>query len=214
MESLRSRNQLCAIVHLTNGLLCLALSQQSSTIAAVTIPLSTQFLATDSSGDLYQNLVVQWNVPLAAVSSLFALICACSLINNLVNWGSYTCNMKRSVNHNRWYEFALSSSIIVSLILMLFGVRDVYSLVALVSINSAMCLFGDIFEVMNVGHSPKDLDWSAFLFATGAALYSWTLLAVYVGNSPGIVQTVPGFVWGLLLVWGALNGLIPATTFC
>jgi len=62
---------------------------------------------------------------------------------------SYTYGLRRGYNELRWWEYALSSSVMIGLILMLFGVYDIITLFAIMSVNAAMNLFGLLFEVSN-----------------------------------------------------------------
>ena len=59
---------------------------------------------------------------------------------------------------------------------MLFGVSDIVSLLFIVSVNTAMCLLGDMFERINRLKVGGKLDWSAYFYSTIAALYSWTVI--------------------------------------
>ena len=47
----------------------------------------------------------------------------------LLYWDKYTSDLARGLNRFRWWEYALSSSLIMALIAMLFGVYDVISLI-------------------------------------------------------------------------------------
>jgi Heliorhodopsin len=73
----------------------------------------------------------------------------------LLFWDTYTQGMARGINRFRWWEYALSSSLMVMLIAMLFGVKDCFSLILMASINASMNLFGDLFELMNGGRAPS-----------------------------------------------------------
>jgi hypothetical protein len=66
-----------------------------------------------------------------------------------MNFESYTYGLRRGYNKFRWWEYSLSSSIMIGLISMLFGVYDMITLFAIMSVNAGMNLFGLLFEVSN-----------------------------------------------------------------
>ena len=53
------------------------------------------------------------------------------------------------MNYFRWYEYTLSSSLMIVLIAMLFGVYDVGSLLLIFVLNARMNLFGLDMEKIN-----------------------------------------------------------------
>jgi hypothetical protein len=67
----------------------------------------------------------------------------------ILSFDSYRYGLRRGYNKFRWWEYSLSSSVMIALISMLFGVYDMITLVAIMSINASMNLFGLLFEVMN-----------------------------------------------------------------
>ena len=73
----------------------------------------------------------------------------------LMNFKFYEEQLKKGLNHFRWLEYSVSSSLMIVLICMLFGVWDIFSLIFIGSINAAMCWFGDMHERMNAG-KPAD----------------------------------------------------------
>lgn len=115
----------------------------------------------------------------------------------LIYWDQYTANLAKGLNRFRWWEYAMSSSLMIVLICMLFGVYDIFSLILIASINAAMCLFGDLHELKNAGKAPEDIDWSAFIYGSVAGLYSWVIIFTFMLGSPG-VSGAPWFVWCIL----------------
>jgi hypothetical protein len=87
--------------------------------------------------------------PFAFACSSFSFLSA--LFHGIVvlNFESYTYGLRRGYNKFRWWEYALSSSIMMGLIAMLFGFYDMITLFAIMSVNAAMNLFGLMFEVSN-----------------------------------------------------------------
>ena len=60
-------------------------------------------------------------------------------------------DLKKGINQFRWFEYALSSSIMIVLTVVLFGVVDIASLLLIFVLNACMNVFGLIMEQMNSG---------------------------------------------------------------
>ncbi len=109
----------------------------------------------------------------------------------------YNRDLERGINKFRWYEYALSSSIMIVLISTLFGIYDIGSLVLIFIVNASMNLFGLLMEQVNSGREKKDIKWGAFIFGTIAGLAPWIVIILYmVGN--GNYDMVPWFVWAIV----------------
>jgi hypothetical protein len=105
----------------------------------------------------------------------------------------YKADLKLGINKLRWYEYALSSSIMIVLISSLFGVRDIalFSLIAIS--NAGMNLFGLDMELLNSGadKSERKVNWLPFIFGSIIGLAPWVAIAFYIGVNPNI-DGVPG----------------------
>lgn len=88
----------------------------------------------------------------------------------------------------RWVEYAVSASIMISLIGLFVGIRDFGAVVAVFALNTTMILFG---ELMERHQEPGRADWTAFWFGCLAGAVPWILVFSFVAGAP----TVPGFVW-------------------
>ena len=65
----------------------------------------------------------------------------------------------RARSPGRLPPLSLAARLRAGLIAQLFGVYDVLLLVALMSVNATMNLFGLLHEVMNEGREPQRVDW-------------------------------------------------------
>jgi hypothetical protein len=54
----------------------------------------------------------------------------------------YVRNLKQHINRARWFEYALSSSLMIVIITMLNGMYDLPSLILIFALNAMMILFG------------------------------------------------------------------------
>lgn len=114
----------------------------------------------------------------------------------------YREGLKNGINVFRWYEYAISSSIMIVLISVLFGVRDV-AVIALIALsNAAMNLFGLDMELLNQGalKAERKINWLPFIFGSVIGLAPWIAIAFYIGVNPNL-DAVPGFVWIILVTY-------------
>jgi hypothetical protein len=110
------------------------------------------------------------------------------------NW--YVRNLKKGINYLRWYEYALSASLMVVLIGMLSGVYDVPTMVLLFALTAVMNLCGLMMEKHN--QTTKKTDWTAYVFGCIAGIVPWVIISWYffaAASSPG--HPIPTFVYGI-----------------
>lgn len=107
--------------------------------------------------------------------------------------GWYVRQLERGANYARWVEYSISASIMIVLIAMLSGIRDIAALVALFGVNTAMILFGLLMERTQ---EPGRTDWSAFWFGSLAGAVPWIAIWIYTLGAP----EVPGFVYAIIVV--------------
>lgn len=90
MESLKSLNKLCFVVHLLTGLICFISSKNSATISTVLIPAKTSFTDWDEDTEIaYQALETVYEVPLATAASFISFGAATLHALNLIDWEAY-----------------------------------------------------------------------------------------------------------------------------
>jgi hypothetical protein len=105
----------------------------------------------------------------------------------------YERGLDRGVNYARWIEYSVSASLMLVLIGLFVGIRDLAAVVALFAVNSAMILFGLLMERQQ---RPGSADWSAFWFGSLVGVVPWALIAVYVAQP----DEVPAFVYVITVV--------------
>lgn len=160
------------------------------------LPVTASFLRTDPVRATTPTLPeTVFSLRIGPVVSVFLLLAA--LDHALVaaprihRW--YERCLDRGTNYARWIEYSVSASIMIVLIGLFVGVRDLAALVALFAANTAMILFG---LVMERQQRPGRADWSAFWFGSLVGLAPWALVAAYVAQPP----TVPAFVYAITVV--------------
>ena len=156
-------NLSCGIFHLIQAIFVLGLGlNPKSNAVKFKLPLTTLFL--DWSGPFpVQKLVVSGLIPFVAVTSGFSWMSAAAHFTVLLFFSKiYIPDLRKGMNRFRWVEYAFSSSLMIGLIAMLFGMYDIISLVLLMSVNATMNFFGLLMETTNV--DKKTNSWTPFYF--------------------------------------------------
>lgn len=157
------------------------------------LPLTAAFLADDPvrvTGPVPAETV--FSLPIGATVAAFLLLAAIDhflvAAPRLHRW--YERGLARQVNYARWIEYSVSASIMIVLIGVFVGVRDIAAVAAVFAANSAMILFGLLMERQQ---RPGAVDWSAFAFGSLIGAVPWAIVAVYLLQP----ATVPGFVYAI-----------------
>jgi len=186
---LRRWNAALALVHALQGAAILLLG------SGATLPVVWSHLdGPPSSGALQTTTLVDFPIAIGIAAFLFlaALDHGLTAAPRVVGW--YERNLERGVNPARWWEYSLSASLMVVLIAMLTGLRDLSALIALFGVNAAMILFGLAMERANRPGGP--VSWSPFVYGCIAGAVPWIAIAVQLYHSAAEAQ-VPGFVYGI-----------------
>jgi hypothetical protein len=162
------------------------------------LPINTYYLHFNATTQLLapvESTIYQLRVGLLValfllISTIDHLLMASPLANR---W--YVRNLKKHINYARWYDYALSSSVMIVAIAMLSGVYDIAALIPLFGINAAMNLFGLMMEMHN--QKTEKTNWTAFIFGSFAGLIPWIVIFMYfIGATQG--STVPTFIYYIL----------------
>lgn len=184
---LRLVNLSVGVVLGAEGVLMLVLS------SSLSLPVTASFLRNDpiaaqgpAPGEVLFRLAIG---PAVAVFLLLAM--ADHLLvaaPGLHRW--YEAALEQRANYARWIEYSVSASIMIVLICMFVGIRDIAALLGLFAANTAMILFGLLMEHQQIA---GEADWSAYWFGCLAGAVPWVAIFWYVAGAP----RVPGFVWAI-----------------
>lgn len=145
-------------------------------------------------------------VPFALCASIFLFISAFFHFYIVLKKDKYIAGLKNNINPYRWYEYALSSSLMIVLVAILFGVYDLGALILIFGINASMNLFGLLMEKLN--QYTKKVDWSPFVFGSIAGIIPWIVILMYAfGNSDP--SEVPVFVYMIFVSYFIFFNLFP-----
>ena len=151
-----------------------------------------------------QGLVLQtkelFTLPFGIMVALFLFISAGAhgliSIPNKLNM-IYNQDLEKNINKFRWFEYALSSSIMIVLIATLFGVHDIGSLILIFVVNAMMNLFGLVMEQLNSKKKDDEkTDWGPFVYGSIAGIAPWIVIIIYMVGT-GNLGSVPWFVWAI-----------------
>ena len=129
---------------------------------------------------------------------MFLLLSAAAhLLLSTVLYPWYVANLKKGMNPARFYEYALSSSLMIVLIGMLVGLWDLGAIILIFGLNAMMNLFGIMMEMHN--QTTERTDWTAFVYGSIAGIIPWVVIVLYfLGaiNSSGAKP--PPFVYAII----------------
>ena len=162
-----------------------------------TLPISGFFWNDAPNGRLDPNRLVRI-IDFRVSYGLVAFLGLSALFHLLVSvgWGRncYYEELSRGQNRFRWVEYSLSSTVMVLLIAMVFGISDVAALFGLAGSNMAMILFGWIMEITN--KAGQKVWWTPFLFGCLVGCIPWIALLWYLIGPGG---EMPSFVYAIFL---------------
>ncbi len=199
-ERLRLFNAAMAVLHFAQGVLMLLLSTDFA------LPVTTSFLEFD---EVSEKLVVAddtlLNLRIAPLVASFLFISAFAhlalSLPGVYQW--YVRNLRLGINYARWYEYALSASVMIVVIAMLTGMYDLGGLILIFALNAAMISFGLLMEVQN--HGRARVNWTPFVLGSIAGVIPWIVIGLYLlAPASRSMGDVPTFVYAIyisLFVW-------------
>lgn len=194
-------NLIMGILHFVQGLFMVFLSNKE-----IITNISLWLPKIEANRRIVNLQPQEWySVNLGYVISSFLFLSALAhfitILPRVYDW--YLKNLKNKINLIRWYEYALSSSVMVYVIAIQCGIRDGMTLLLLVGLNACMNLFGASMEMHNsslrqlsilkqTGKSDiemvdMDLDedqnfkpnWTHFIYGCFAGILPWFVMATY-----------------------------------
>lgn len=201
-HKLRNFNKIMGGLHFLQGILMLFLAttviqkigEFTPTITQNYLTYNTQTSALElTSRELFQ---LPFGILVAAFLLISAIAHALISIPKKTN-AVYNADLEKGINKFRWFEYALSSSIMIVLISTLFGIYDIASLLLIFIANASMNLFGLLMEQLNSGRDKTKINWGPFAWGSIAGIAPWAAILIYMfGN--GNYELVPWFVWAII----------------
>jgi len=196
------------VLHAVQGLMMLGASQGIPSVKAFKKDLTTSYLVFDpATKALVSQTKRIGSIEIGVCAAIFLLLSAIAHGWVLAFWKVYINDIVKEINRCRWYEYALSSSVMICAIAVCFGCYDVGTLVQMFFVNASMNLFGLMMERLN----PADrisVDWTPFVFGCIAGVAPWiTVLSYFLGG--GNYSQIPGFVYGILFSYFVFFNTFP-----
>jgi len=206
---LKKFNFVMGFLHLSQGILMLIFALTIDQFADFRTPIMSYFLKFDTQAmRLVTNPEQFGEVPFAMFVSFFLLLSALAhfiIVMPKTNQ-TYNRDLQKGINKFRWYEYSLSSSLMIFLIAMLFGVYDIGALIAIFILNATMNWFGLLMEQLN--QYTKKTSWSPFVFGSIAGIGPWVIIIMHaLGNADP--AEVPWFVYAIIGSYFVFFNLFP-----
>jgi len=193
LKGLRNFNTIMGFLHLIQGVFMIIVSNDT------TYPIYTNFLKFDiANRALVPDPKLWYELPFGIGTAVFLLLSATAhFYLSTIGYKRYVENLRKGQNPVRFYEYALSSSLMIVLIGMLVGIWDLGSIILMFGINAMMNLFGIMMEYHN--QYTKKTNWTAFIYGSIAGLIPWIIIFIYflsAINSSGAKP--PAFVYAII----------------
>ncbi len=198
IKKLRRFNLIMGFLHLVQSVFMFIITLVVDT-PGETYPVYSNYLTFNRDlGGLVANTQQIWEAPLGIGIALFLLISAMahfSLATFGYKW--YEKSLKKGMNPVRFYEYALSSSLMIVLIGLLVGVNDIGAIILAFFVNASMNLFGIMMEYHN--QYTKKVSWLSFIFGSIAGIAPWIVVFLYfLGAVNSGDAKPPAFVYAIV----------------
>lgn len=193
-KKLRIYNAVMGFFHLAQGSIMLWLSNDFK------LPITTDYLSIDLATKAISAVKSSvYDLRIGPIVAIFLFISALAhflLATVLYKW--YVANLAKKINYARWYEYALSSSVMIVVIAMLCGMYDLSSLILIFALNACMNLFGLSMELHN--QTTTKTNWTTYIFGVFAGLVPWIVVYLYFSGAVASVgDVIPKFVYWILI---------------
>lgn len=191
IEKLIRFNLIMSAVHAVQGLAILLISSN------FTLPITSGYLVfNETTQSLEQASRVLFDMPLAPLVAVFFFISATfHFVLATVGRKKYVRDLKQGINQFRWYEYAISASIMMVAIALLAGVYELSLLIAVFGFTAVMNLLGLVMEVHN--QTTKRTNWLSYVIGCVAGIIPWIIVAIYFWGtaSESGASAIPTFVY-------------------
>ena len=205
IKKLRRFNVIMGGLHLLQGIAMIFLATTVIQNIAEFSPKITQFYLSYNmqTQALETTSRVLFELPFGIFVAVFLLLSA--LAHALISIPKklnekYNSDLSKRINRFRWFEYALSSSVMIVLISTLFGIYDIGSLILIFIVNASMNLFGLVMEQLNSNRTDGKTNWGPFVWGSIAGISPWVVILIYMFGT-GNLDMVPWFVWAIVGVY-------------
>lgn len=204
-------------LHLIQGMVMLFLATSViQTIGEFTPTITQNYLAFNfQTQSLELESRALFSLPFGSFVAVFLFLSACAhgllSIPKKLN-EMYNRDLEKGINKFRWFEYALSSSIMIVLIATLFGIYDIASLILIFIVNASMNLFGLVMEQLNFRRTKERVIWGPFIWGSIAGAAPWIAILLYMFGA-GNFHRVPWFVWAIVGTYFVAFNMFPVNMY-
>jgi hypothetical protein len=200
-RQLQTFNRIAGLTHLIQGI-TLAIILNAET----TIPVVTRFFDETPDG-IRPVSETLFEFPVAFIGPMFLLLSAFAhlLISSPMYVRRYEQNIAKGINPARWWEYAVSSSLMLVVLLMFGGLIELSTVVFVFTLNFIMNLMGLVMEKYN--QLTTTTSWLPFNIGVLAGIVPWILGGLYfVVSTNNIADAIPVYAqFGFLLTFLFFN---------
>jgi hypothetical protein len=200
-RQLQTFNRIAGLTHLIQAI-ALAFILNDNT----TIPVITRFFDETSDGVRPVSETL-FEFPIALIAPIFLALSAAAhlLISSPSYVRRYEQNIEKGINPVRWWEYAISSSLMLVVLLMLGGLIELSSVVFIFTLNFIMNLMGLMMEKYN--QLTQTTSWLPFNIGVLAGIVPWIMGGLYFWVSTNnIADSIPVYAqFGFLLTFLFFN---------
>ena len=172
-KQLQTLNRLAGITHLVQAVALFLILN-----AETTIPVITRFFAETPDGVAPVSETL-FEFPIALIGPIFLMLSSIAhlLISAPFYVRRYEQNIAKGINPPRWWEYAISSSLMLVVLLMLGGLIELSTIVFIFTLNFIMNLMGLMMEKYN--QLTEKTSWFAFNIGVLAGIVPWIMGGLY-----------------------------------
>jgi hypothetical protein len=198
---LQSINRKAGALHFVQAIVMLVVLN-----SATKIPIVTRFFDQTSDGIRPVERIL-FEFPIALIAPIFLLISALFhfYIASPLYIRRYEQNIKNGINPLRWWEYSISSSLMLVVLMMLGGLIELPTVIFIFTLNFIMNMMGLMMEKHN--QLTQKTDWFAFNIGVLAGIVPWIMGGLYFWvSTSNISDAIPGYArFGFLLTFLFFN---------
>ena len=188
VQKLQKFNLRMGFIHFAQAVVLLLIANLS-----LKVPIITRFFDNTPEGirPVAQTLI---EIPVALVAPIFLLIAAFFhfFIASPFYVRQYEVNIRKGINPMRWWEYSISSSIMLTGLLMMGGLIELPSVVFVFTLNFIMNMMGLMMERYN--QLTDKTRWLPYNIGVLAGIVPWIVGGLYFWvSTSNIADSIPGY---------------------
>jgi len=200
-KQLQNFNRIAGVAHLIQAVVLFFILN-----ADTKIPVITRFFDETPQGIMPVSDTL-FEFPIAFIAPIFLLLSAIAhlFVSSPGYIQRYETNIANGINPARWWEYSISSSLMLVVLLMLGGIIEISAIVFIFTLNFLMNLLGLVMEKYN--QLTQKTEWLPFNLGVVAGIVPWIMGAIYfVVSTSNIADAIPAYAQaGFLLTFIFFN---------